>query len=233
MALLGTGLLGIWHDLEVKDNAELSDFQLWYTRQHLPERLGVPGFLRGRRYQAVAGQPQYAALYETKSVETLASASYHKQLNNPTTWSAQNLARFRNTNRTAFTVEQSLGYGIGAGLSVIWLSPETNTASQITSWLTDNLFPQIIQTPGIMAAHLLRGDQESTQADTTESTIRGTPDKISDCVVLVEGHDPSVTEQTLSQYLSPTAMAEIGKSSYECCHYKLIHSSVSADILNF
>ena len=233
MALLGTGLLGIWHDLEVKDNAELSDFQLWYTRQHLPERLGVPGFLRGRRYQAVAGQPQYAALYETKSVETLASASYHKQLNNPTTWSTQNLARFRNTNRTAFTVEQSLGYGIGAGLSVIWLSPENKTDSQITSWITDNSFPHIIQTPGIVGAHLLTGDQKSTHADTTESEIRGTPDKVSDWVVLVEGHDPSITEQALSQYLSPTTIANIGNSSYECCHYKLIHSSVSTDILNF
>lgn len=232
MSLLGTGLLGIWHDLEIKDNAELSDFQLWYTQQHLPERLGVPGFLRGRRYHAVAGKPQYAALYETESVETLASASYHKQLNNPTTWSTQNLARFRNTNRTAFTVEQSFGYGIGAGASVIWLSPETNTIGQITSWITGTAFPQIIQTPGIVAAHLLSGDPKSTHADTTESAIRGTPDKVSDCVVLVEGHDPSITEQTLSQYLSPKTMATIGKSSYECCHYKLIHSSVSADILN-
>ena len=101
MALLGKGLLGIWHDLAIQNDAELQDFQLWYTKQHLPERLNVAGFLRGRRYQAVEGDPQFAALYETETAETLASPAYHKQLNNPTEWSTANLAKFRNTNRTA------------------------------------------------------------------------------------------------------------------------------------
>ena len=46
MALLGKGALANWHD--VPDDAH-ADFNAWHTHEHIPERVGVPGFLRGRR----------------------------------------------------------------------------------------------------------------------------------------------------------------------------------------
>jgi hypothetical protein len=54
--VIGRGLLGIWMEV---DPAGLDDFNAWYRRQHVPERLSVPGFLRGRRWEALE------ALYET------------------------------------------------------------------------------------------------------------------------------------------------------------------------
>jgi hypothetical protein len=41
MALAGNAFLIIWHD--VKPEAE-SDYLRWHTREHMPERLGIPGF---------------------------------------------------------------------------------------------------------------------------------------------------------------------------------------------
>jgi len=55
MSLAGLGAVCIWHDLlpEARD-----DFDQWHNREHMPERVGIPGFRRGRRYVAVASTPE-------------------------------------------------------------------------------------------------------------------------------------------------------------------------------
>ena len=34
------------------------DFNRWYEKEHIPERLAIPGFLRAFRYRAVTGGPR-------------------------------------------------------------------------------------------------------------------------------------------------------------------------------
>ena len=59
------GLLMVWTDIA---EALESGFNEWYNREHMPERiLGVPGFVRGRRYIACDGGPRYLAVYEASS----------------------------------------------------------------------------------------------------------------------------------------------------------------------
>ena len=59
MAMLGKGALIIWHD--VRDE---TDYNEWHSKEHMLERVGVPGFRRGLRYFAIAGSPKYLNLYE-------------------------------------------------------------------------------------------------------------------------------------------------------------------------
>ena len=68
-----TGVVAIWHDLlpEAKD-----DFYEWHNREHMPERVGIPGFRRGRRYVAIEGAPEYFNLYEADSPEMLGGPDY-------------------------------------------------------------------------------------------------------------------------------------------------------------
>ena len=61
MPLLGTAILAVWNEV---DPANEPDFNDWYLREHVPERLSVPGMNRGRRYRAEAGTPRYMAFYE-------------------------------------------------------------------------------------------------------------------------------------------------------------------------
>ena len=43
-------------------------FERWYIREHLQERVGVPGFRFGRRYQLVSGgDRQFFAFYEVET----------------------------------------------------------------------------------------------------------------------------------------------------------------------
>jgi len=46
MPLRGKGVLAIWHAMTPEGDREMIR---WHDREHVAERVGVPGFLRGRR----------------------------------------------------------------------------------------------------------------------------------------------------------------------------------------
>jgi hypothetical protein len=46
MALMGHGAVAIWNDVAPEG---LAEFYEWHHREHMPERVSIPGFLRGRR----------------------------------------------------------------------------------------------------------------------------------------------------------------------------------------
>lgn len=51
----------------------------WYDEEHMPLRLGVPGFLSGRRYRAAGPEgPRYLALYDLESVAVLSTDAYQR-----------------------------------------------------------------------------------------------------------------------------------------------------------
>ena len=60
------------------------EYWRWHDREHIPERVGVPGFLRGRRYRSLERSLDYLDLYEVEDAETLRSAPYLARLNDPT-----------------------------------------------------------------------------------------------------------------------------------------------------
>src|SRR5205085_11292439 len=59
-------------------------FEEWFQHEHLAERIAVPGFRLGRRYEAVSGSPRYFNFYLTESVDVLKSAPYLARLDDPT-----------------------------------------------------------------------------------------------------------------------------------------------------
>ena len=79
----GTGLLMVWADVPADKEAE---FNRWYNEEHLAERLAVPGFLGGARYEAVKGGPKHLAVYELESAAVMQSAAYKKVQASPTPW---------------------------------------------------------------------------------------------------------------------------------------------------
>lgn len=75
------GILAIFNNVAPGREAE---FEEWFQHEHLAERLAVPGFLVGRRHEAISGQPRYFNFYVTQSVEVLRSAAYLGRLDQPT-----------------------------------------------------------------------------------------------------------------------------------------------------
>src|SRR5881628_3325886 len=79
----GTGLMMVWVDIPADKEKE---FNRWYNEEHLAERLSLPGFLGGARYEAVKGGPKHLAVYELESPAVLESEAYKKVQANPTPW---------------------------------------------------------------------------------------------------------------------------------------------------
>lgn len=76
-----SGILAIWNNCA--DGAEAT-FEEWYQGEHLIERLAVPGFRLGRRYEGLGGYRSYFTYYETDGPEVLTSQAYLERVNDPT-----------------------------------------------------------------------------------------------------------------------------------------------------
>lgn len=98
MATQQLGILAIWNDCRAGREAE---FDAWFQGEHLLERLAVPGFLFGRRHQAISGSAGYFNFYLVESPEVLTSKPYLERLDNPTPMTKRIMSEvFINMNRT-------------------------------------------------------------------------------------------------------------------------------------
>ena len=160
--LAGAGVLAIWSDAVPEHEEEFND---WYTSQHLPERVGVPGFRRGRRYvRDTPGELKYFTLYETAHIGVLESAPYLERLNNPTDWTRRALPFFRNGSRAAMVVASSAGAGIGGLAATIQFSPGAGRAAELQSWIAAAGAALRATHPGLTGWHLCQSDDQVTWA---------------------------------------------------------------------
>ena len=92
------GILAIFNDVHSGREAE---FDAWFQGEHLEERLAVPGFLFGRRHEAIAASSAFFNYYVVESPEVLTSKRYLERLDNPTPMTRRIMSEvFRNMNRT-------------------------------------------------------------------------------------------------------------------------------------
>ena len=208
MTMAGQGVLAFWHDVAPGGDGE---FDQWHLREHIPERVAVPGFLRARRYVTLGGPPRYFYFYETESLDTLQSPAYLARLGDPTPWTRRAMPLVRNNTRTACRVIASHGRGLGGVVATLQLGPRTGREDELRSWLTATALPAATGHPGIVAGHLLEGDAGvSTAARSDEKKLLATPDALVRWVVLIEGIDQAALEGTCRDLLSPEALARRG-----------------------
>ena len=184
MALLGKAAVVIWADM---DTGLLGQHDVWHSTEHLPERMGVPGFLRGRRCAAVdsSAQPRFV-LYELEDIAVSTSAPYLERLNNPTHWSKRVMANCR-LSRTLCRVAASHGEGVGGGMLTVRLVPQPGKERALQSWLVDEVLPELAKKEGVVGAHLLQKDASTVKPLTNEEKLRpGGADASADWVILVE-----------------------------------------------
>jgi hypothetical protein len=153
MPLAGKGMLLTSMDVDPADEA---DFNRWYDREHLTERVAIGGFLEARRYVAHLGSPKYLSLYSTETFDVLDSPAYRTALGNQTAWSKANIGRFRNMIRAVARITISRGQGRGAALGIVRLRPAAGSEAQWRAALREKLDPQ--QLDGIISMHLIESD---------------------------------------------------------------------------
>ncbi len=88
-----TGLMAFWADVGAD---YVTEFRQWHNCEHVPERVGIPGFTVGRRYCGIGEAPMFFMTYETEDPGVLGSEPYLTRLYYPTHWTRKSVARFRN-----------------------------------------------------------------------------------------------------------------------------------------
>jgi hypothetical protein len=209
MSLRGTAVIAIWQDLipEVK-----ADFQQWHNRQHVPERLSIPGFLRARRFVAVEGAPEFFTLYELDRIETASSKGYLDRLNSPTEWTRRVMPAFRNMARSACRNVLSEGLGDGGFLMTI--------RRQDSGSFSDRL-PSLLETPGIVGVHLCIASQDASNIATFEKTFRTAADLMPECVAMIEATSAAAISQAGARL----------EGGGDRAVYRLEHATSSEDVL--
>lgn len=227
MSMLGKGALLVWHDIAAGGE---SDYNEWHSKEHMLERVGVPGFLRGHRYKAVSGSPQFLDFYEVADLATLTSAPYLECLNHPTPWTQKAVGTFRNTNRTLCCVIASVGNGICGHLLTIQLATAPGRDDALGRWLAETV-PSLIERQGVLGAHYLEGDQAASRTETEEKRLRGTPDAIADWVVLVAGYDGDALQAVRAGQLADRELQAHGASGPPIAGiYRLLHTITEPDL---
>lgn len=168
--LAGEGAVAIWNDIAEAGRAE---FYAWHLHEHMPERVGIPGFVRGRRYRSANEntRPEFFTLYETTSFQVIQGTDYLARLNSPTEWTRSTTSHFLSTTRSLTRVIASYGVGSGGALMTIRFDIPEDIEKSVIPRIT-SVLALISQTPRITGAHLLGADAEVSGQSTAESKNR-------------------------------------------------------------
>lgn len=148
-------MLLTWMDVAPEHDA---DFNRWYDREHIAERVGLPGFVSGARYLSTTERsPAYLALYRTSSLDVFRSHDYRQAFQHQTEQSVLNLGRMRNAMRRVCAIRSQIGLGLGGWLTVVPFGTRPpadaeSCACQLGGALTD--------LDGVIASCLLVPDPE-------------------------------------------------------------------------
>jgi hypothetical protein len=229
MALLGKGAMLIWHDPEP---AVESDYNEWHSKEHMFERVGIPGFRRGQRAVAIEGAPKYFNFYEVDELATLTGKPYLDRLNDPTPWTRRITPHMHNNSRTLCRVTASAGAGgVPAFWTMILLSPAPGRADALRGWLVEAALPELVGRPGALSAHLVQGEPTTSGQETAEKRLRAGGNEYVDWVILVGGCTSEALAAVRSDPLSEASLAGRGASSSRVRGiYRLVHCVSEADL---
>jgi hypothetical protein len=194
------------------------DFNRWYDREHIAERVAIPGFVEARRYIAENGNPKYLSLYSTKTFDVLDSPDYRTALANQTAWSKANIARFKDMIRAVARITVSRGQGRGAALGIIRLrgmTPDMRPAIEA------RCAPELHD--GVISMSLLESDPALSRSLTNPSDNAGS----ADWYVLVEGTSiDAVAALTPSHFATAIGGGTVVSSGT----YRLMFDLAAADL---
>ncbi|MEO8280626.1 MAG: tripartite tricarboxylate transporter substrate-binding protein [Ideonella sp.] len=117
-------LLALWNDVDPALDAEYND---WHGREHVPERLNVPGILWARRYlraSPVPTMPRYLTMYGLRDADVLESEAYDRLLREPTPWSFRMRPALVNISRWVCTIHSEAEMDASQRITVLALSDE-------------------------------------------------------------------------------------------------------------
>ncbi|AEA63818.1 DUF4286 family protein [Burkholderia gladioli] len=173
------GQLCIWTDTDPRTE---DDFNAWYDREHMQERVAIPGFSHARRFLASDGATRrYLALYETVSLEVFRGETYRQAFAQQTEWSLRSFERMRDNQRRVGELAFAAGAGEGGRLALFVAAPAALAGA---AW-REAASAAAQATPGVHAVRVFATDASLSAPIATGAGAPGAA--LGDALVLVEG----------------------------------------------
>ena len=165
------GLLVIWADL---DEDYRHTFRMWHNCEHVAERVTLPGFCAGYRYEGIDSAPNYIMFYETVDSRVLGDKPYLHSVNHPTLRTKDAIAHFKNPVRTIYSLLAASGKTpliTAPYIVVVRFNLNKETEQNAIRWYSDDYLPKISVIPGVYRARLYGVDPSISEIMSTEREI--------------------------------------------------------------
>ena len=151
--MTANALITVWLDVAPEREEEFND---WYRLEHIPQVVGLPGFVSGRRYKAEDAPLKHLAWYDTadESVET--GPDFQRIVSHPTPWS-QRMRRFYGDNRERMNFRLMCDVGRVPGQDTPWLyivhtDIPDHIVDEYNAWYDKEHLPRLVSVPGVVRA---------------------------------------------------------------------------------
>jgi len=185
---MAQGFLAIWSDV---DPADETDYLHWLTREHVQERLSIPGFLAVRIFRAEAeGRGRFLIFYRLQDAGVVGSEAYLARLNAPTPWSQTIMPKLKNFMRGGGRILQESGEGAGG-----YAAPVLFSRTQISNYLA--AAGEIAKADRMAATRIFEVDSASSGIATNEKSMRA-GDRSFEAMLFLESLDADVLASGLA-----------------------------------
>ena len=209
MAFLGKGMLVTF--TEVAPDLE-DEFNEWYNREHIDERVNMPGFKRARRYIAADGGTlvKYFATYETEVVEDLSAPAYMELLADQSPWSKKIMAQFTHFDRLTCRIAVDRTHGVTGAAGLIRLFPDPTRMDALRDWLRDERLPAVCARQDVIGAALLENDLGVSNVGWVAAGNEIPADQKVEWLILVDATTPAAARGAAEWAVGGEALAPFG-----------------------
>jgi len=215
-------VMAVWGDAAPAIEAEFNE---WYHRQHVPERVGMPGWRCGRRYRRVdRGRHRYLAVYEVESLASFDDPLYRHALDNPTDWTRRMMPGFRNFVRATSRVRLVAGEVAGGWIATVRYDPGNAQREPIARWIGGEALHDLRDRAGITRVQMWEADIGRSLTATGEQSMRAGADGRAPFTAVVEGTDREAVEAALAASGIEAGLGERGAVDVQAGVYQLMFS---------
>ena len=203
-------LLALWNSISSPGLA--LEYETWHTFEHVPERVGLPGFIEARRYRSLQDPTQYYTWYRVATLEAFSTPEYLGVVSHPTPWSARMRRELRDFYRMPCVTGGICGNSSASRLATLRLR---STAPDFADRLNARL-KQMVQEGALVRtqwALAVPSDDFPVPNVEANATVQG-----QDFVVMLEHLDGQALRngtETLLQFPSALAASPVQPAYFE------------------
>jgi hypothetical protein len=200
--------------------AAIDEHDDWHTHEHMPERLAIPGFLRGTRWTRTTPGARYCVLYEVAEPAVLDSPAYRERLDHPTQWTVRMMPHYLGMRRSLCEVVAGDGSGVGGACLVVSFAPAPGYETTLRERLVADVLPGLAERRGLASCRLLESALPAGM--TREQSLRGR-DAAVHSALWATGYDGRALAALAANELHPERLAGYGAAGTEHAVFQLAH----------